>query len=106
MQQMDRSGLNESVPFGARDKEVLGEILAGRRKRFMDLQKPAWPSPNMRLGGKIDIWIEKQLRFSAVDGDEHAHLHFERLRAGPERDGREVARELLHHVGAPRHPRN
>ena len=58
----------------------------------MNLQQPARSTPSMGFGDKIDIWIEKQLRFSPVNGDEHSHLHFEGLRPGPEWDAGEVAR--------------
>ena len=69
----------------------------------MNLQQPARSTPSMGFGDKIDIWIEKQLRFSPVNGDEHSHLHFEGLRPGPEWDAGEVARKLLHHVGPVAH---
>src|SRR5947207_11236473 len=81
-------------------------VLARRRKRIVDLQQPPRPSPNVRLGGKIDIWIEKELWLAAVDRDEDARVNFERFRTGAHGYAREIFRELFDHVLAPAHPRD
>jgi len=47
----------------------------------MQLEKPPRSHEWIRLRCQIDIWVEKELRFPAIDGNEHPHFDSQRFGA-------------------------
>src|SRR6476646_8098423 len=98
--------------FGARSlahmqkvrlKWILRDISFSRRRWFMNFKEPTGPSPRTRLGGKINVWVDNELRFSSVQGSEGASFHLKRPRPGLWHNLGQIMGKLQHLVRPPSH---
>src|SRR2546430_12730933 len=69
----------------------------------MDLEKPAWSPPSVGFGDEVNVWIEKEPRFSSIQRNVHSHLHPKWRGTEPLHLTRVRAGELPNHIRATVH---
>ena len=69
----------------------------------MDLEKPAWSPPSVGFGDEVNVWIEKEPRFSSIQRNVHSHLHPKWRGTEPRYLTGEEAGKLPNHIRSPAH---
>ena len=64
-------------------------------------QEPARPRQSSRFRSEIDLWIDKKLGATAVNGYKDSGFDFEWFRSGPRHGLRQIVRKLKHGVRLP-----